>query len=80
MSLPLAVQLYPGYQETIYGVEGVIVSKRIFAPLDSYYDRSLLWMMEAQAEGDRLIQIRRRDRLGRSPGATHGGRASGRTI
>ena len=56
--LPLAVQLYPGYQETIYGVEGVIVSKRIFAPLDSYYDRSLLWMMEAQSEGDRLIQIR----------------------
>ena len=56
--LPLAVQLYPGYQETIYGVEGVIVSKRIFAPLDSYYDRSLLWMLEAQAEGDRLIQIR----------------------
>ncbi len=56
--LPLAIQLYPGYQETIYGVEGVIVSKRIFAPLDSYYDRSLLWMMEAQAEGDRLIQIR----------------------
>ena len=56
--LPLAVQLYPGYQETIYGVEGVIVSKRIFAPLDSYYDRSLLWMMESQAEGDRLIQIR----------------------
>ena len=56
--LPLAVQLYPGYQETIYGVEGVIVSKRIFVPLDSYYDRSLLWMMEAQAEGDRLIQIR----------------------
>jgi len=56
--LPLAVQLYPGYQETIYGVEGVIVSKRIFAPLDGYYDRSLLWMMEAQAEGDRLIQIR----------------------
>ena len=56
--LPLAVQLYPGYQETIYGVEGVIVSKRIFAPLDSFYDRSLLWMMEAQAEGDRLIQIR----------------------
>ncbi len=55
--IPLAVQLYPGYQETIYGVEGVIVSKRIFAPLDSYYDRSLLWMMEAQAEGDRLIQI-----------------------
>ena len=56
--LPLALQLFPGYQETIYGVEGVIVSKRIFAPLDSYYDRSLLWMMEAQAEGDRLIQIR----------------------
>lgn len=56
--LPMALQLYPGYQETIYGVEGVIVSKRIFAPLDSYYDRSLLWMMEAQAEGDRLIQIR----------------------
>lgn len=55
--LPLAVQQYPGYQETIYGVEGVIVSKRIFAPLGSNYDRSVLWMLEAQAEGDRLIQI-----------------------
>jgi hypothetical protein len=55
---PMVVRFFPGYQETIYGTEeGVIVSKRIFAPLGSSYDRSLLWLMECQAEGDRLVRI-----------------------
>lgn len=55
--LPLAVRFYPGYQETIYGAEGVIVSKRTYAPLGSNDDRSVLWQLECQAEGDRLLQI-----------------------
>lgn len=55
--LPLAVRFFPGYQETIYGSEGVIVSKRTYAPLGSNDDRSVLWQLECQAEGDRLLQI-----------------------
>ena len=55
--LPLVVRFYPGYQETIYGAEGVIVSKRTYAPLGSNDDRSVLWQLECQAEGDRLLQI-----------------------
>lgn len=56
--LPMVVRFYSGYQETIYGTEsGVILSKRIFAPLGSGYDRSLLWLLECQAEGDRLLRI-----------------------
>jgi hypothetical protein len=55
--LPLAVRFFPGYQETIYGAEGVIISKRTYAPLGSNDDRSVLWQLECQAEGDRLLQI-----------------------
>ena len=55
--LPMVVRFYPGYQETIYGAEGVIVSKRTYAPLGSNDDRSVLWQLECQAEGDRLLQI-----------------------
>ena len=55
--LPLVARFYPGYQETIYGAEGVIVSKRTYAPLGSNDDRSVLWQLECQAEGDRLLQI-----------------------
>lgn len=55
---PMVVRFFPGYQETIYGTEeGVILSKRIFAPLGSGYDRSVLWLIECQAEGDRLLRI-----------------------
>jgi hypothetical protein len=54
----MVLRFFPGYQETIYGTEeGIIVSKRIFAPLGSGYDRSVLWLMECQAEGDRLLRI-----------------------
>jgi hypothetical protein len=56
--LPMVVRFFPGYQETIYGTEsGIVVSKRIFAPMGSGYDRSLLWLLECQAEGDRLVRI-----------------------
>ncbi len=54
----LVTRQYPGYVETIAGVEGVIVSKRTFPPLDSAHDRAALWMLECQAEGDRLLQVR----------------------
>jgi hypothetical protein len=56
--MPLVVRGFPGYQETIYGTEsGVIVSKRIFAPLGTGYDRAVLWMLGLQAEGDRLLRM-----------------------
>lgn len=54
---PMAVRFFPGYQETIYGCEGVIVSKRIFAPYASGYDQSVLFMLECQAEGDWLVKV-----------------------
>lgn len=55
--IPMALRFFPGYQETIFGSDGVIVSKRLFAPLSSGYDRSALWLLEAQAEGTRLVRI-----------------------
>jgi hypothetical protein len=48
---------YCGYQEVILGDEGVIISKRLAAPLGSNYDRSVLWMLDCQAEGDRLLRL-----------------------
>lgn len=59
--LPTANRYYPGYQETILGTEeaaeGLIVSKRLIAPLQSAEDRSLLWQLECQAEGDTLMRM-----------------------
>ncbi|RME66277.1 MAG: hypothetical protein D6790_00455, partial [Caldilineae bacterium] len=55
--MPLVTRFFPGYQETVYGSEGVIVSKRTFAPLESNYDRAALWLLECQAEGHRLVRI-----------------------
>lgn len=55
--LPIANRYYPGYQETILGSEGLIVSKRLIAPLHSAEDRSLLWQLECQAEGDTLMRM-----------------------
>jgi hypothetical protein len=54
---PLVTQFFPGYQETIIGAEGMIVSKRIMPPYKSSYDRAVLWLLECQAEGDRLLRI-----------------------
>lgn len=54
---PMVTRIYPGYQETIYGSEGVIVSKQLLAPQKSHNDRSVLWVLGCQAEGDRLLRI-----------------------
>lgn len=53
----MTTRLYPGYQEVIYGTEGVIVSKQLFAPYQSEYDRSVIWLLQCQAEGDRLLRV-----------------------
>ncbi len=55
--LPMISRRYPGYLETIYGTEGMVVSKRLVAPFKSHYDRSALWLLDCEAEGDRLLRI-----------------------
>ena len=55
--MTLVTRHYPGYQETILGNEGMIISKRITAPVGSHYDRAVLWTLECQAEGDRLLRL-----------------------
>jgi len=54
---PLITRFYPGYQETILGSEGMIISKRLAAPLGSADDRAVIWLLDCQAEGDRLIRL-----------------------
>ena len=54
---PLAVRFFPGHQETIAGSEGVIVTRRLVVPHKSADDRALLWLLELQAEGDRVVQM-----------------------
>ena len=55
--MPMVTRLYPGHQELILGTEGVIVSKRVAAPRQTDHDRSVLWLLDCQAEGDRLLQL-----------------------
>ena len=55
--MPLVTRSYPGYQELICGTEGMIVSKQLAAPFASHYDRSVMWLLDCQAEGDRLLRI-----------------------
>lgn len=54
---PMVTRYYPGYQEVILGDEGVIISKRLTVPLGSSYERSVIWMLDCQAEGDRLLRL-----------------------
>ncbi len=54
---PLVVRFFPGHQETIMGSEGVIVTKRLLVPWKGPEDRALLWLLECQAEGDRLVKL-----------------------
>lgn len=54
---PLITRFYPGYQETILGSEGMIISKRLAVPLGSADDRAVIWVLDCQAEGDRLIRL-----------------------
>ncbi len=54
---PLVVRCFPGHQETIVGAEGMIVTKRLIAPWKSPDDKALVWLLECQAEGDRLLKL-----------------------
>jgi hypothetical protein len=53
----MITRFYPGYQETILGSEGMIISKQLAVPLGSADDRAVIWMLDCQAEGDRLIRL-----------------------
>ena len=55
--VPLAVRCFPGHQETIAGAEGMIVTKRLITPWKSPDDKALIWLLECQAEGDRLLKL-----------------------
>ncbi|MCB0127022.1 MAG: hypothetical protein KDE58_32400 [Caldilineaceae bacterium] len=55
--MPLVTRLYPGHQEQILGTEGVILTKRVAVPYQGDYDRTVLWVLDCQAEGDRLLRL-----------------------
>lgn len=55
--MPLVTRLYPGHQEQILGTEGVILTKRVAVPYHGDYDRTVLWLLDCQAEGDRLLRL-----------------------
>lgn len=55
--MPMITQRFPGHQELILGTEGVILTKRVAAPRQSEYDRSIIWLLDCQAEGDRLLRL-----------------------
>ena len=55
--IPMVTRLYPGHQELIMGTEGVILTKRVAVPHQSDYDRSVIWLLDCQAEGDRLLRL-----------------------
>ncbi|HHY55124.1 MAG TPA: hypothetical protein GYA08_06775 [Chloroflexi bacterium] len=54
---PLATRFFPGHQEVIAGSEGVIVTKRLGVPYKTTDDRALFWLLECQAEGDRVLRL-----------------------
>jgi hypothetical protein len=54
---PLVTRFFPGHQEVIAGSEGVIVTKRLGAPYKTTDDRALFWLLECQAEGDRVLRL-----------------------
>ncbi len=55
--MPMVTRFFPGHQELILGTEGVIVSKCVVAPRQSEADRSIIWLLDCQAEGDRLLRL-----------------------
>jgi hypothetical protein len=55
--IPLVTRFFPGHQETIAGSEGMIVTKRLGIPYKTTDDRALFWLLECQAEGDRLLRL-----------------------
>lgn len=55
--MPMVTRFFPGHQELIMGTEGVIVSKCVAAPRQTDHDRSVIWLLDCQAEGDRLLRL-----------------------
>jgi hypothetical protein len=55
--LPMVSRYFPGYQETIFGSESLIVSKRLAVPLRSDDDRAIFFSCECQAEADLLLRF-----------------------
>ena len=55
--VPMVARRFPSHQEAIYGTEGIIVSKQLFTPYKSDYDRAVMWLLQCQAEGDRLLRV-----------------------
>ena len=54
--VPLVTRFFAGHQETIAGTEGVIITKRLGVPYKATDDRALFWLLECQAEGDRVLR------------------------
>ena len=55
--VPLVTRFFAGHQETIAGTEGVIITKRLAVPYKATDDRALFWLLECQAEGDRVLRL-----------------------
>lgn len=54
---PITNRYFASHQETILGNESIIVSKRLMAPFKSSEDRSVVWNLECQAEGDHVLRL-----------------------
>ncbi|MFN8441048.1 MAG: hypothetical protein U0175_09775 [Caldilineaceae bacterium] len=54
---PISNRYFASHQETILGNESIIVSKRLMAPFKSSEDRSVIWNLECQAEGDHVLRL-----------------------
>ncbi|MGL4651780.1 MAG: hypothetical protein ACRC1H_20395, partial [Caldilineaceae bacterium] len=53
----MVCRYFAGYQETIFGSESLIVSKRLAVPLRSEDDQTVLWSCECQAEADLILRF-----------------------
>ena len=54
---PMVTRFFPAYQETIYGAEGIVLSKRMFVPFRVGYQQSVCWQMDFETEGHHYIRI-----------------------
>ncbi|MCD6290442.1 MAG: hypothetical protein J7M34_08060, partial [Anaerolineae bacterium] len=54
---PMVTRFFPAYQETIYGAERIVLSKRIFVPYRAGYQQSVCWQMDFETEGHQYIRI-----------------------
>jgi len=54
---PMVTRFFPAYQETIYGGERIVLSKRMFVPFRTGYQHAVCWQMDFETEGHQYIQI-----------------------